>query len=104
MARRSWRSAAIRSRSLATKTLLKHLALFVVYGALCTVAVLVVGYLYYLQERPDLKPWHTANLDAEFRAADAATVVTLDELREQPVLQVAVVVERHHGQIGRAHV
>ena len=61
------------------KRLLKHLALFVAYGTLGVVGTLVAVYLHYLQSRPDLKPWHTATLDAEFRAADAGKVKTLDD-------------------------
>jgi len=81
------------------KTLLKHVALFVVYGTLCTVATLVVAYLYYLQQRPDLKPWHTANLDAEFRAADAATVETLDDYRHVEDRLFAQLVDRVYGAV-----
>ena len=56
------------------KALLKHAALFVVYSTLCILATLLVVFFNYLQNRPELKPWHMAKLDAEFHAADAATV------------------------------
>ena len=81
------------------KALLKHVTLFVVYGTLCTVATLVVAYLYYLQQRPDLKPWHTANLDAEFRAADPATVKTLDDYRHLEDRLFAQLVDRVYGAV-----
>jgi esterase/lipase len=63
------------------KALLKHAALFVVYSTLCVLATLLVVFFNYLQNLPDLKPWHMAKLDAEFHAADAATVRTLDDYR-----------------------
>ena len=84
------------------KAFLKHAALFVGYGAFCTVATLVVVYLYYLQDRPDLKPWHTVNLGAEFRAADAATVKTLDDYRRLEDRLFAQLVERVYGAVGDA--
>jgi alpha-beta hydrolase superfamily lysophospholipase len=63
------------------RPLVKHVALFFAYGALCVVATLVAVYLHFLQSQPDLRPWHTAELDAEFRAADASTVKSLDDYR-----------------------
>jgi pimeloyl-ACP methyl ester carboxylesterase len=63
------------------KGLLKHVGLFVAYGALCVLVTLIAVYLYFLRSQPELRPWHTERLDAEFRAADAATVKTLDDYR-----------------------
>ena len=63
------------------RRLAKHAALFVVYGAVCVVVTLIGVYVYVLERQPELRPWHTAELDAEFRAADAAKVKTLDDYR-----------------------
>jgi esterase/lipase len=63
------------------RRLVKHVALFVAYGTLCVVATLVGVYLHFLKSQPDLQAWHTRELDAEFRAADVATVKTLDDYR-----------------------
>ncbi|MCZ7566189.1 MAG: alpha/beta fold hydrolase [Burkholderiales bacterium] len=59
--------------------ILKHLALFAAYGLAGAVLALVIAYVAYLQSRPDLKPWHTVRLAAEFRAADRDRVRTLAE-------------------------
>lgn len=49
-------------------------------SAVAGAAVALIGiYLWTLQARPDLKPWHTAVLGAEFRAADAAQVRSLQD-------------------------
>jgi esterase/lipase len=63
------------------RAIAKHVALFVVYGALCVFATLIGVYLHFLKSQADLRPWHTADLDAEFRAADADRVKTLDDYR-----------------------
>ena len=81
------------------KALLKHAALFVIYSTLCIVATLVVVFFNYLQNLPDLKPWHTAKLDAEFRAADAATVKTLDDYRRLEDRLFAQLQERVYGAV-----
>jgi alpha-beta hydrolase superfamily lysophospholipase len=60
---------------------LKHLGYFLGYSALGLVVAIVAGYTWYLNNLPDLKVWHTARLDAEFRAADADKVRTLAEYR-----------------------
>lgn len=65
------------------KRLLKHLALALGYGALGVIVVGVLGYLRYLQGRPELKPWHTARLDHEFRVGDPASAVRFDQYLEQ---------------------
>ena len=47
---------------------LKHLLFAVTYGVLGCVILLVGAYVYQLENRPDLKVWHRAELDAEFHA------------------------------------
>jgi len=60
---------------------LKQLGYFLGYSALGLVVAIVAGYAWYLDTLPDLKVWHTARLDAEFRASDADKVRTLAEYR-----------------------
>ena len=60
---------------------LRHLALFIVYGALAILIAAVAAYVSYLQDRGDLRPWHSAHLDAEFTAAKRGDVRTLDDYR-----------------------
>jgi alpha-beta hydrolase superfamily lysophospholipase len=49
----------------------KHLTRFLLYGAAAIFVALLAAYVLALQNRPDLKPWHRADLHAEFTAADA---------------------------------
>ena len=82
--------------------LAKHIALFIAYGALCVFVTLVGVYLHFLKSRPDLRPWHTAELDAEFRAADAAQVKTLDDYRRLEDRLVAQLREKVHAKVAEA--
>ncbi len=54
-------------KSLAIKSL-KHIVRALLYGITGGCAVLVVVFVLYLESRPDLKVWHTADLDTEFTA------------------------------------
>lgn len=60
---------------------LKHAILFAVYGVSAVVIAAVAAYVVHLERLPDLMVWHTARLDAEFRAEDAAKVRTLEDYR-----------------------
>jgi alpha-beta hydrolase superfamily lysophospholipase len=60
---------------------LKHLGYFSLYGALGLAIAILWAYASHLDTLPDLKVWHTARLDAEFRAVDADKVRTLDDYR-----------------------
>ena len=51
---------------------LKRFGWFLVAYVLGVVATVVVGYVVYLDGRPDLRPWHTARLESEFRAGAPA--------------------------------
>lgn len=51
------------------------------YGGLGVALTALVGYGIYVARLPDLKPWHTATLAAEYRAAAAGSVATLDDYR-----------------------
>ncbi|HHH43977.1 MAG TPA: alpha/beta fold hydrolase [Gammaproteobacteria bacterium] len=46
--------------------IVRHVVRAVVYGLVGGFTVLLVGAVLYLNGRPDLKVWHTADLDAEF--------------------------------------
>ena len=63
------------------RSALKHLGYFLGYSALGLAVAIVAGYAWYLDTLPDLKVWHTARLDAEFRAADADKIRTLADYR-----------------------
>ncbi len=65
--------------------ILRHFGYFAIYGLLglmlALAAALIAVYDSRLDALPDLKAWHTARLDAEFRAADAGRVRTLADYR-----------------------
>lgn len=63
--------------------LTRHALLFLVYGALGVLLVLVGGAVALsLARTPDLKPWHEASLDAEYTRADAGEVADLTAYRQ----------------------
>lgn len=57
---------------------LKHLLLAMTYGLLGSVIVVVSAYVYLQENRPDLKVWHRADLDAEFHAGLADEINDID--------------------------
>jgi predicted alpha/beta-fold hydrolase len=73
--------------------LVRHLFFAIIYAALGSAVILIGGYTYMLDARPDLKVWHQTVLDAEY-TADNDEVVDFedylqledrlfDQLREQ---------------------
>lgn len=64
---------------LVNRYIVKRLALAITYSLLGSVVVLTGLYIYKLENRPDLKIWHLANLDAEFRAGQTTDITTLDD-------------------------
>ena len=58
---------------------LKHLLLALTYGLLGSIIVVVGLYVYQLENRPDLKVWHRADLDADFHAGLAEEITTLEQ-------------------------
>jgi len=61
--------------------LFKQLGYLVAYGAVGAVVAASAVYVAYLRNLPEPKVWQQSKLDAEFRAADASTVKTLDDYR-----------------------
>ena len=59
---------------------LKKLFAIVSYGILGAVITLLVSFVLYVNNKPDLEPWHTVVLNSEFTAQD--NVHTLDEYRQ----------------------
>jgi len=60
---------------------LRQLAYLAGYGTLGILLTLAVGFGIQLANRPPLMPWHLAPLSAEFRAADAPKLGSLDDYR-----------------------
>jgi alpha-beta hydrolase superfamily lysophospholipase len=58
---------------------LKHLLAALAYGLLGGMIVVVGAYVYQQENRPDLKLWHRAVLDAEFHAGLAGEIITIDD-------------------------
>ncbi len=69
--------------------LLRHLRYLIGYSLLGGVVVIVLGFQLRLDAMPDLAVWHTAALDSEFRASDAARVRSLDDYRALEALLFA---------------
>ena len=63
------------------KALLRQLTLLLVYGTLGVLLTLVVALGIYLANAPALQPWHLAPLAAEFHAADAGKIKSLNDYR-----------------------
>lgn len=59
------------------RALFKHVFLFMLYGAICSIALGVYLFVNHLQNRPDLQPWHLADLDEEFHASQKADIQNL---------------------------
>ncbi|KPK56699.1 MAG: hypothetical protein AMS22_00050 [Thiotrichales bacterium SG8_50] len=56
------------------RSLIKHVFLFALYGVIFSVAGAVTLFIYQLQDRPDLRPWHEARIDEEFTASRKETI------------------------------
>jgi alpha-beta hydrolase superfamily lysophospholipase len=75
------------------RRLIRHLLRAIGYGLIGSLVVLVGGYVWLQEQRPDLMPWHKAVLDAEFIAANAAGYRGFDDYLQQE--------ERLFGQLQR---
>ena len=63
--------------------MLRHILIFLLYAAIGAVLAGVVVFVWLgVNGKPDLKPWHTATLRAEFRAADSGRVNTIEAYRK----------------------
>lgn len=56
--------------------LTRHLLTASAYGTLGALLVLILTFMAYLDDRPDLEVWHTVDLDEEFRADSAVATFT----------------------------
>ncbi len=63
------------------KRLFKQLGYLIAYGTVGAILAATIVYLFYLKSLPEPEIWQRAELDAEFRAADAPNVKTLDDYR-----------------------
>jgi len=59
--------------------ILKHLLLAIGYGFLGVIITLVIVYGAHLQNRPELKSWHTVDLDEEFTTGKAESIQSFGE-------------------------
>ena len=77
----------------------RRIGLPLLYAVLgCVVAAILVA-SHYLAGRPDLRPWHLAALDAEFRAADAERITDLQGYRKLEQRLFAQLHERVYQQV-----
>jgi alpha-beta hydrolase superfamily lysophospholipase len=72
----------------------RHVLLFLLYGVAGVVCAGVAGFIYLgVSGKPDLKPWHTATLRAEFSSADRARV---DSVAAYRAMENALFAELQH--------
>jgi len=64
------------------KGTLKQLVYAAVYGCIGLVVGGLTFFVMHQLDRPDLKPWQTVYLDAEFHAADSKTITSLADYRK----------------------
>lgn len=75
------------------RNIIRHVLFALTYGVLVAVVIGLGIYFYLLQSRPDLKVWHTAELDQEFTAdqsediPDLAAYLALEDRLMQQVRQ-----------------
>jgi len=62
--------------------LLKHGLLFIIYGLVCSIAAVLIIFISQLQNRPDLRVWHTAELDEEFTVSQTVDIKTLADYQQ----------------------
>ena len=59
------------------RTLIRHGLLFSLYGLIFSFLLALVVFVNHLQGRSDLRPWHSAQLDEEFRVSGSSAVFDL---------------------------
>lgn len=73
------------------RNIIRHVLFAITYGVLIALLIGIGLYIYLLESRPDLKAWHTAELDQEFSAdrigevPDLAAYLALEERLMQQV-------------------
>jgi alpha-beta hydrolase superfamily lysophospholipase len=66
------------------KAALRHAGLFAAYATLGALILAIVGFVVLLDSRPDLRPWHLAELDAEFSVdSDVSSLEEYLELEDR---------------------
>jgi alpha-beta hydrolase superfamily lysophospholipase len=81
------------------RALLRQLAYLAGYGTLGVLLTLVVGFALHIARGPALMPWHTAPLEAEFRAADAPKFNSLDDYRALEAKLMAELAAEVYAQV-----
>ena len=61
--------------------LVRHLFFAIIYAALGSAVILIGGYTYILDARPDLKVWHQTVLDAEYTTGNDEVIDFEDYLQ-----------------------
>ena len=67
------------------RSIIKHGFLFILYGAIFSFVLAVILFVNYLESRPDLRPWHLADLDEEFRASQKTSIQNLADYQKLEV-------------------
>ena len=81
------------------RALLKHLFLFILYSAIGSFLALLFVFVNHLQNRPDLRPWHMANLDEEFTVAKSTNIKSLADYEQLEQRLFTQLQEQVHSKI-----
>jgi alpha-beta hydrolase superfamily lysophospholipase len=81
------------------KSFLRHVFLFVIYGATGSFLALLFVFVAVLQNRPDLHVWHTANLDEEFTVGKSESIKNFSDYQQLEQRLFQQLNERVYDQI-----
>lgn len=84
--------------------IIKHLLLAIGYGFLGVVITLLIVYGTYLQNRPELQPWHMVDLDEEFTTGKAESIQSFEDyldLEERLFHQLRTDVYQNNDKTGK---
>ncbi|WP_455208513.1 alpha/beta hydrolase [Kaarinaea lacus] len=84
------------------RALLKHIFLFILYSAIGSFLALLIVFVSQLQNRPDLRPWHTSVLDEEFTVSQSTNIKNLADYQQLEQRLFEQLQEQVYGQIENA--
>jgi len=82
------------------RTLIRHGLFFSVYGLVFSSMLALVVFFNHLQSRSDLRPWHSAELDEEFRVTSSAAVRDLADYLQLEERLFRQLQEQVYDQLG----
>jgi alpha-beta hydrolase superfamily lysophospholipase len=80
--------------------MIRHGALFSLYGLVFSFLLVLVVFVNHLQSRSDLRPWHSAELDEEFRVSSSAAVQDLRDYLQLEERLFSQLQQQVYDQVG----